>query len=52
MEVGITELLVLDELADDEQRPTLADDVESVRNGAVLVVALGHGGIVAREVAK
>ena len=40
MEVGVTELLVLEELADDEQRPALADDVERVRDGAVLVVAL------------
>src|SRR5919106_2624803 len=40
VEVGVAKLAVLDELADDQQRPALADDVEGVRDRAVLVVAL------------
>ena len=44
VEVGVAELLVLEQLPDDEQRPALADDVERVRDRAVLVVALAHAG--------
>ena len=36
---------LVQQLADDEQRPALADEVEGVGDGAVLVVALGHEGV-------
>ena len=42
MEIGVAELVVLEELADDEQRPALAHEVEGVRHRAVLRVALRH----------
>ena len=39
VEVGVAELLVLQELPHDQERPALADDVERVGDRAVLVVA-------------
>ncbi len=39
MEIRVAELIVLEQLADDEQRPALAHEVEGVRHRAVLVVA-------------
>ncbi len=46
MEIRVAELVVLEKLADDEQRPALAHEVEGVRHRAVLVVAAGHAPIV------
>ena len=40
-EVGVA-LRPYHQLADDEQRPAVADDVERVGDGAVLVVVLPH----------
>ena len=40
-EVGVA-LRPVHQLADDEQRPPLADELERVRHRAVLVVALRH----------
>ena len=49
-EVGVA-LRAVHQLAHDEQRPSLADQVERVGHGAVLVVALGHGAILANVLA-
>ena len=42
VEVRVAKRPLVEQLADDEQRPALADEVEGVRDRAVLVVALGH----------
>jgi hypothetical protein len=42
VEVGIPERTFVNELADDEKRPPLPDEIESMRDRAVLVVRLGH----------
>ena len=52
MEIGVAKLVVLEQLADDEQRPALADEVEGVRHRAVLVVALGHSADSSRTSSK
>ena len=52
MEVQVAELAVLEELADDEQRPALTHEIEGVRDRAVLVVALRHAAIVAARLSK
>ena len=52
VEIRVAELVVLEELADDEQRPALTDEVERMRHRAVLVVALRHAPIVAELLSK
>ena len=42
MEIRVAKLVVFEQLADDQQRPALTDEVERMRHRAVLVVALGH----------
>ena len=42
MEIRVPKLVVFEQLADDQQRPALTDQVERMRHRAVLVVALGH----------
>ena len=42
MEIRVAELVVLEELANDEQRPALAHEVEGVRHRAVLRIAPSH----------
>ena len=42
VQIRVAQRALLEQLADDEQRPALADEVEGVRDRAVLVVALGH----------
>ena len=46
MQIRVAELVVLEELANDEQRPALAHEVEGVRHRAVLAVAASHAAIV------
>ena len=48
MEVGVAERALLEELADDEQRPALAHQVERVCHRAVLAVLLHQIAIVQR----
>jgi hypothetical protein len=47
VEIRVALRALVQQLADDEQRPALPDEVEGMRHGAVLVVALGHEGSVA-----
>jgi hypothetical protein len=47
VEVRVAERAMLDELPDDEEGPALTDDVERVRDRAVLVVRLHDPRIVA-----
>ena len=42
VEVRVAKRTLVEQLANDEQRPALADEVEGVRDRAVLVVTLGH----------
>ncbi len=42
VEIRIAERTLVEQLAYDEQRPALPDEVEGVRDRAVLVVALAH----------